>query len=393
MPRRFRPPQTERVVYAMLGLAFIHLLANLPARACLWDRDTLAMEAEGKLDTVEAIVGWFDRYPPRYYEMRLERVITELAADPQRLDLYDDAGVACSRLGRHDEAIDWMVKKKAILDTLPPADTADARYRYLSNIGTFHLIRWIVKPQSVRNADLADLESSDTFIAQALELNPDAHFGREKFQLMLIRWLLKDPGEERYPETGFVDYDSSLSDEARKGITGLIELGAAWQSVDTFRTLQECLKNQRNAYLARLAYLREEELRKAGMKSLHPSPVMQELVADAEFIGMIEILRPVDAYYKTARSAADHRNAEWVSYQEGRFSKGMHPDTHPEFWKEWQEPVMPEIPSPTFLDEMKRPSTILPMITSGIVGIGLLAVALLIGTYLLRRRCGKKAQS
>lgn len=40
-----------------------------------------AEEAKGKLDTDRAIIGWFDRYPARYYEMRLERVIKELAAD------------------------------------------------------------------------------------------------------------------------------------------------------------------------------------------------------------------------------------------------------------------------------------------------------------------------
>lgn len=166
----------------------------LPAQACLWDRDTLREEAKGKLDTVKAITGWFDRYPPRYYEMRLERVAEELESGPKDLDLYDDAGVACSRLGRHDESIAWMEKKKSVLNSLPDGGPADDRYRYLSNTGTFYLIRWITKPESARNVDFADLKTSEDYIARALEVNPDAHFGREKYQLMLIRWLLGKSG-------------------------------------------------------------------------------------------------------------------------------------------------------------------------------------------------------
>jgi hypothetical protein len=81
------------------GVAVL-LLSVIPAVACLWDRDTLKEEAAGKLDTVKAITGWFDRYPPRYYEMRLQRVTKELAEKPDALELYDDAGVACDRLGR-----------------------------------------------------------------------------------------------------------------------------------------------------------------------------------------------------------------------------------------------------------------------------------------------------
>jgi len=27
-----------------------------------------------------------------------------------------------------------------------------------------------------------------------------------------------------------------------------------------------------------------------------------------------------------------------------RFAKGMHPDTHPDFWQGWNEPAMPAVP-------------------------------------------------
>lgn len=56
---------------------FIFLLIPL-CMSCLWDRDTLAKDGIGRLDTAKVIVGWFDRYPDRYFQMSLERVQAEL---------------------------------------------------------------------------------------------------------------------------------------------------------------------------------------------------------------------------------------------------------------------------------------------------------------------------
>src|SRR5688572_11588254 len=94
-----------------LLLSAVFLLSILSAadsHACLWDRDTLHQEAKDRLHVVHTAVGYFDRNPPLYYTMRLDRISQEIAATPQKLDLYDDAGVACDRLGRADEAVEWM---------------------------------------------------------------------------------------------------------------------------------------------------------------------------------------------------------------------------------------------------------------------------------------------
>src|ERR1035438_5441566 len=122
-----------------LAAVIVLFAAALPARACLWDNDTLAMEAKRFPDMVEVSVGRFERNPPLYYEMRLTRVSAELRTSPEKLDLYDDAGVACDRLGRDDEALTWMARKEARL----PRGDAEARYRYLANAGTFHIHRWL----------------------------------------------------------------------------------------------------------------------------------------------------------------------------------------------------------------------------------------------------------
>lgn len=353
----------------MLRVLLFVLLAVLPSDACIWDRDTLKEEAKGKLDTVRAITGWFDRYPARYYEMRLERVTKELAEKPGSLDLYDDAGVACSRLGRHDEAIAWMVKKGDVLASKQYDDPKEETYRYYSNLGTFLLIRWIVQPEETRPSDLADLKASETFIKRALELNPDAHFGREKFQYMLIRWLLDPQGPPEYGTVNFLylnqDHmmppmgavagaDFSL-EEARKGITGLVQLGAAWESVDIFQTLQLCLHSESSMLLAHLAYLREKELYDydSGKRSFHPVEAVRAGVSP-HFAGGFAEKDRIDAYYRKARAAAISRDAAWISYQDERFTKGIHPDTHPDFWQDWKEPEFPKLPGASLLQLAAR---------------------------------------
>src|ERR1700712_637402 len=96
----------------------VGLILLLPSAvfACLWDRDTPADEAKGLPEVVAVLTGRFERNPPLYYRMRLDRVAKSLEAHPDDLAAYDDAGVACDRLGLGDEAVSWMEKKKARLD-------------------------------------------------------------------------------------------------------------------------------------------------------------------------------------------------------------------------------------------------------------------------------------
>jgi hypothetical protein len=262
-----------------------------------------------------------------------------------------------------------MEKKKAILDALPDAGPADDRYRYLSNLGTFHLIRWITTDESVRSVNPDDLKASETHIAKALELNPDAHFGREKYQLMLIQCLLarSDQFEEHRGTANFLNLDATLMlnpssgssppaelEAAREGVTGLIQLGAAWQSIDTFRALQVCLHSQRSASLAHLAYLRQLELADAGAISLHPDEAVREAMKPEGYPSSFHGADAVERFYKDARSAADKRDKAWLAYQEERFAQGMHPDTHPDFWYEWKEPAFPKLPGPTLKEYIRR---------------------------------------
>ncbi len=177
----------------MKGLSFVFLLVFtiIPgAQACLWDEDSLRMEAQGLPETAAVLTGWFERNPPRYYEMRLTRSAAEIEKNPDHLEAYDNAGVAADRLGRGEEALAWMDRKHQRLERMDPAAerTREHRYRYLANRGTFLVHHWLRQGAKVEN--LSTLAQSRDMIAEAVALNPDAHFGRERYQLAAMTWLL-----------------------------------------------------------------------------------------------------------------------------------------------------------------------------------------------------------
>ncbi|MFT6179190.1 MAG: tetratricopeptide (TPR) repeat protein [Akkermansiaceae bacterium] len=219
------------------------------------------------MEAVKVIVGWFDRYPPGYYQVRLERVLKELETKPDELSLYDDAGVALDRLHRSDEAIAMMARKKATMENLAGSSSKETlwehRYRHLANLGTFYVHRWIGREKEAREADLSDLAKAEEFIAAAIEHNPNAHFGREKYQLIAIQWLQKGPSQDldESPIGHIIDpwklrESEKGIEEALEGFLGMIKLGSAWESSDFFNTIAELNSAERRGVLAHLAHFR-----------------------------------------------------------------------------------------------------------------------------------------
>ena len=282
--------------FALLTAAAALSLSPAAARACIWDTDTLAQEARAFPDLVSVITGRFPRNPPLFYEMRLRRAADQIAVNPDDLAAYDDAGAACDRLRRGDEAIGWMEKKRARLARLNPADpnVREHWYRYHANVGTFWAHRWL-RTGAARER-LGEMRTARDHIARAIALNPNAHFGRETYQLQIMDWLIdsraaaparspaatKTGNADRYRDTSLSHYlrdrrktvavppnGANASDAAIKGLAGLIVLGDAWESVDVFAALANLLGGQ-HASLAHLAKLRCRELINQGRRSFDP---------------------------------------------------------------------------------------------------------------------------
>lgn len=338
-----------------LASAFVILsvLVVQSVSACLWDRDTLAMEAEAFPGITEIITGRFDRFPPLYYEMRLERVMQDLESDPDNLGLYDDAGVACDRLGRHDEAIGWMAKKREVLDRFSEPDP-EHEYRYLANLGTFHIHRWL--SNGADREDMADAELARELIAKAIELNPDAHFGRERYQLLAIEWMLRVDQFEygmgqsilnQIPELELSSFRGDVLasmgfENAPDGFMGLIALGNAWQSIDVFYALAIALGDRGDAVLASLCMMRIRELVKTGQESLLPDFDYLNLERTPGRGGVEHVYEEkLGDWFDRARDEAESWHDARKSYITERLGMGQHPDTDPEFWADWHETTSP----------------------------------------------------
>lgn len=149
-------------------IACLVLLAPAAASACLWDYDTIKMERSRFPTTLELITGKFLRHTPEFYRWRIDDRLRRLETDPSNVELLDDVAVAYDKLGQHDRAIETV---KQIEMRFP------GRYETAANLATFlfHAGR---------------LEESLVEVNRALAINPDAHFGREKYQKLLTEYVL-----------------------------------------------------------------------------------------------------------------------------------------------------------------------------------------------------------
>ncbi|MDX1972151.1 MAG: hypothetical protein SFY68_06420 [Candidatus Sumerlaeia bacterium] len=330
-----------RIVCTLLTI----LLFTNAALGCLWDRDTLSAEADGRTEALNAIVGNYDQFPPEFYEARVQRVTWEITKNPDDFYLFDDLGVAWDRLGKSDDAISIMQAKKERMDRLGDAleNKAEHEYRYLANIGTFHVHRWFQKGKDWTNKE--DLVKGRDFIKQAIELNPDAHFGREKYQLMIVDWLIDLPED---PTLDVLENQRSLfSDDNKRneanisesitGLTGIITMGAGGESIELFHTLSRQLFIEGRSSVAYLAKLRKIELFEQDRPVLHPGFLElteEELNYTITYRGgsLVEDLEQLDDWYALARKRVVEANARRMSYLKEMLKDNKHPDTHPELW-------------------------------------------------------------
>lgn len=135
--------------------------------ACLWDNDTLEMERQRFPGVLELITGKFLRHSDAYYQWRIEDRKTKLQSTSSP-ELYDDLAVAYDKLGEQGKAIEVAAECERKFP---------GRYETAANLGTFHI-------------HAGNFEKGLGFISLALEINPDAHFGREHYQKLLVEYLL-----------------------------------------------------------------------------------------------------------------------------------------------------------------------------------------------------------
>lgn len=179
-------PRSLHLIVAML-LAFPTV-----ATACLWDYDTLQQERSRFPTAMELMTGRFPRHSPEYYRWRLEDRKLKLAANAAIPELLDDLAVSYDKLGDHSQAIATM---QGCERQFP------GRYETVANLRKFYF-------------HAGQFQEGIPHIERAIQINPDAHFGREVYQLKLVKYLMsRSPnGQLRLPLAEVSsDYGSLIS--------------------------------------------------------------------------------------------------------------------------------------------------------------------------------------
>jgi tetratricopeptide (TPR) repeat protein len=154
----------RKLIRILLALFF-----SFNAGACIWDAQSMWHEKLRNHDLSKAISG---EKPVLEDTNRLRGVIALLEADPQKSDalwLNNLAG-AHLRLNEPQAAV-------ALLE--PVVEKFPNDYGIHANLGTaYHL--------------LGRYQDAEREIARDLEINPEAHFGLEKYHLALLQYLSRD---------------------------------------------------------------------------------------------------------------------------------------------------------------------------------------------------------
>lgn len=321
----------------LLALCVLPALATSPL-PCIWDKDTLADELRGLPGTFDLVTGRFHVHGARYYQVRVLDSTRRLKAAPDDLAAYDDLAVAYERLKMRDKAVATMAAKLRALSRRP---SPEHQYRYHANLGTFH-------------AHQGDFAKALVELRKAVQLNPDAHFGREHFQIDLIRYVQAcraNPalwGEQNFlswagykvGKRPFATFISKLSmtgkappqgDKAKtlaetvEGVGGMIRYGGI-EGPELFRSLGDVFNKERHLHLAWWSYQR-------ALERGHPAKAeLRRAIASIEWhwkeaqkaVGGVRQV-PTDARWRQVRELAETYRSTFIKLENEALAAGKDP--------------------------------------------------------------------
>ncbi len=373
---------------------FILALSCLAMTPCLWDSDTLDTELRGLPDSFDLVIGRWHRHSDAYYEDRVAKL-----KDKTSLELtdFDDLAVAYEHLDRRDEAVQTMALKAEALARTP---SEEHQYRYHANLGTFHA--------HGGHFDRALME-----LRTAVEINPDAHFGRERFQIELIEYVAaakKEPGVwnrsflrhsgYKLPMligTHWMDHMDSTGDpselreldwdEAHKAIGGMLRFGGL-EGAELYRSLGELYLNKRHLNLAWWAFGRAIERGHPAARNLkHGQRGIVEHWTKAAEATSTSVAIPTQADYTARRADADRWLAAFQDAEASMIREGQDVTTDASLQSllEIANKAVPAIPHPAATKRLSQ-ETKLSLILGAMVIVVWLIVRTLFKTVKTRRR-------
>lgn len=306
--------------------------------ACLNDSDTRT-QILSKKDPESILLGLFFRYPDEYYQARIDRLNAVRLDGKLTFPQYDDLAVAFERLGDTDKALEVINQKE---DLMMKVSQDDPRlqvegfeypanltaYEYMTyttfaNKGTFMAHKWLNEGR--KKEDFPQAEKAIEYLKKSVEVNPDAHSGREWVQIDILAWIM---AQTKHHTGKYRDLNHDR-DKAVEGLLGLIELGSAWNSIDVYRMINQ---TSLDPIVDDLSERRAQQLLKEGKKPLF-------WMAYTPSAGSPEgQLRVDDAYLESVEKAyqdSERINKEFQDYVLAGIKDGKHPDTDPNFFEEF----------------------------------------------------------
>lgn len=241
------------------SLVLVLTLAQAPqASACLWDNDTLKEESLGQGDVAEIVKGKIPKHSSFFYEEKVKYTKALVDKGDAPAERYDDLAVAYDKLGLQKEAIAVMEAKEARFPGL---------YTTYANLGTFY-------------AHAGELEKGLELLKKAVTINPEAHFGREEYQIKAIEYLLAAKADPklvqkkdflgldvtdadnllRFGDTRKAFEKAGLKENVFVALAGIIRFGNGEQSPHVWFSLGMALGYKGDRQLAIRAFRRAELL-------------------------------------------------------------------------------------------------------------------------------------
>jgi tetratricopeptide (TPR) repeat protein len=382
-----------------LAGAFLAAVA-LPAVgfACMWDYDTLKQERARFPGALEIITGKFLRHSKEFYQWRIADRLKKLADEPSNLAYHDDLAVAYEMSGQHAKAVETILAKEAIKPGV---------YETYSNLGTFHILA-------------GDFAQGLPFIDKALAINPDAHFGRERYQKWLVEHALAQriEGKLSFPMQTSPDNDFArfvagrlgkerldLADvqSATKGVLGMMRF-ANHQNPLLLEALGDLLMRQ-GTYaqddakrLAARCYLKASQVvsdatSKAAFRKLAEEALKMQRSGPTHWVGILVTLEALESDFAKETADADTWYAALREREIGWIRDGKNADV--EFDRLYTaEPSAHDLtpnddgrPIPdagvTYYTWSRDPAEM--------IGVAAVAVVLILALYIAARRFSRKA--
>src|SRR5262249_32259184 len=141
----------------------------------------------------------FAKHGPAYYTERNRQVRAELEdmkarrqpgdkPDEKYFALFDDLGVGLEALGDFDSAVQTLRGK--LEEQQSQGYQGRQLYTSYANLGTFLVHRNLVKACAGDPAAKLQLHEGLSFIHKSIEVNPEAHFGRQIWQAAAVEFIV-----------------------------------------------------------------------------------------------------------------------------------------------------------------------------------------------------------